>query len=184
MSTSLTPETAGQLAGSETVIRPATLDDLAALQPILEVWLRDRNTDELLPQEVHDTLDAVRTTAEGRTDRTYLVAELGGQVVGMMGFKKPDRVMQTFARRKPTVEFINAYVDPNIRRKGIGQLLLLGLEETARQQGYAEVIVNSGPRYQHKGGWDFWTRHYGQPAYIAREYYGRGGDAPVWRHLL
>lgn len=166
------------------VVRGAQLKDIERLKPILEHWIRDRDKGHALPEEVDQTIAAIKESIDGKNERQYIVIEdTEGHAVGIMGFKKPDKVMKTFARTKNTVEFINAYVDPRLSGKGVGSILLRELEEVVRLFGYKEVIVNSGPRYKDTA-WDFWTKAYGEPAYIAKEYYGRGGDAPVWRKQL
>jgi GNAT superfamily N-acetyltransferase len=96
-------------------------------------------------------------------------------------FRFNDMLLHTSTDRP--VEFLNAYVDPERRNKGIGRALAGRLEEIALQAGHTEIIVNSGPRYK-DSGWIFWTRLYGEPITTQKDYYGPGADAKIWRKLL
>jgi GNAT superfamily N-acetyltransferase len=168
--------------------RTVSLSDLAALRPILEFWLRDRDTGDPLPDEVNKVLRNVEASIERPrpTEMYFLVAEdENRQVVGLMGFTKPDKDMRAFTSRVDAnpVELINAYIDEEQRGSGAGTALADGLEHIAREAGFTEVLVNSGPRYQ-ESGWPFWDKRYGEPVAIQRDLYGPGGDAPVWRGSL
>jgi hypothetical protein len=166
------------------IIREPRLEDIAALQPILEHWIRDRRTGELLTEEVASTLRAIETSIEGQGETRYRVAETpAGEVIGVMGLKPAAESMKPFTAGTRSAELINAFVSPDKLIKGTGLALATQLEGVARQEGYDEVVINSGPRYKDTG-WSFWTALYDQPVGIARGLYGQGGDAPVWRKAL
>jgi len=170
--------------GFDGIVRSVELRDLEQIQPILELWVRDRLTGTPLPDEVNSTLDAIASSIKGVRRRAYLVAQnTEGQVVGVMGLAEPNETMRRFATTPHPVEFINAYVDSQERGRGAGRALAQELEQIARDAGYTEVLVNSGPRYR-DSGWPFWTKLYGEPVAIQKELYGPGGDAPVWRKSL
>jgi GNAT superfamily N-acetyltransferase len=123
-------------------------------------------------------------SVQGLNDRTYVVAaDEEGRPVGVMGMVPPGEDMRPFVTTEKPIEFINAYVDPNQRSKGLGQALAAKLEEKAVQAGHTEVVVRSGPRYE-KSGYPFWTRMYGQPVSVQKDFYGAGYDSPVWRKRL
>ncbi len=166
-------------------VRPLTVNDLEEVKPILEVWLKDRVTNEPLTKEVDEGLEVMKDSVDGHNDRSYLVAEDAGKVIGIVGMKNPDEVMLGFARTQKPYELVNAYVDPRYRKgRGVGRSLVAGLESLAKQKGHKELILNSGPRYKDTG-WGFYDK---LPGYkrvgLATEYYGVGGDAPVWSKVL
>ncbi len=164
-------------------VRKPEYRDLNHLMPILRTWIRSRDNGSIISGEVNDVINAVNQSILGLSDRQYLIAENeNGDVAGIMGMKHPDETMLPFANTDRPIEIINAYVDPAEIGKGIGTTLLLSLEKRAKEQGYKEVIANSGPRNKHSG-WDFWTKRYGEPV-KAKEFYGNGADAMIWRKSL
>ncbi len=169
----------------ETVTKPTVRDtkigDAEALKPILENWIRDRHTGELLADEVASVMKAIDESVQGQNGKKYVVAEDSkGNVVGVMGMTTPGEDMRPYTTTSSPIEFINAYVNPVQRGTGIGKLLAKELEDRAISAGYTEVIVNSGPRYKDTG-WSFWSSLYGEPIAVQKDLYGPGGDAPVWR---
>ncbi|HLC91544.1 MAG TPA: GNAT family N-acetyltransferase [Candidatus Saccharimonadales bacterium] len=165
-------------------IRAARIEDLPALQPILERWIFDRETGNPLPDEVADVMQGIRFSIEGTLDRTYVVAEdAEGRVVGMMGLVPPSAEMLKFTTSSNPAELINADVADDQRGKGVGKALVNHLEDVAVSKSYDGIVVNSGPRYR-ETGWPFWTRIYGEPVGTAKDLYGPGGDAMVWGKSL
>jgi RimJ/RimL family protein N-acetyltransferase/GNAT superfamily N-acetyltransferase len=166
------------------VIRDTRIGDAQALQPTLEKWIRDRNTDDVLEHEVASVMKAINESTEAQNNKKYVVAEdYEGNVVGVMGMANPGKDMQPYTKTDKTVEFINAYIDPAYRGLGTGKLLAKILEEKALQAGYTKIIVNSGPRYKDTG-WAFWTSLYGEPVAVQKDLYGPGGHAPIWSKSL
>jgi ribosomal protein S18 acetylase RimI-like enzyme len=165
-------------------IRPLQARDLEEIKPILETWLKSRDTGEPLPDEVTETIDKMQISVEGGNDRVYLVAEDEGNVIGIIGYKLPDNVMNGFARTKNPTELINAYVLPGQTGRRVGKTLVEKLEEMAKLNNFTEIIINSGPRYK-KTSWNFYDNLPGyQRVGVAEKYYGEGGDAPVWSKIL
>lgn len=167
------------------VVRLLCEEDLHPLKPILESWVRHRDTGVPIPEEVESDLQVMRDSLHQGIP-IYLVAEAAnGQVIGVIGLTFPSERMKEFTTTSAPIELINAYVASDWRGgKGVGTALVRALEEEARQRGCTEVILNSGPRYK-ETGWGFYDR---LPGYsrvgIAERMYGEGGDALVWRKYL
>lgn len=166
-------------------IRFAKEQDIPSLRPILDTWIRDRNTGQLIQTEIEEVLLDVKGSVSSTNNITYLVAEkTDGEVIGMLGFRAPEEKMLPYVSTQNPAEMINAYVDKNHRGgKGVGRALVSKVEELAKQKGHTEIIFNSGPRYRYSG-WAIWVRIFGEPVAVAKDYYGKGGDAMVWRKLL
>jgi len=166
-------------------IRLVREEDETALHPILETWIRDGDTHQIIPDEIEGVLNAVRESAQGTNDATYLVAETPeGEVIGMMGFRPPEERMMAYTTTSNPVEFVNAFVAKDHRGgKGVGSKLVSALREQAKDKGHTEVVFNSGPRYKFSG-WPIWLRLFGRPIAKAKGYYGEDGDASVWREEL
>ena len=118
-------------------------------------------------------------------DRKYLVADDNGKIIGVIGYKTPDTKMLEFSQTQNPTELVNAYVDPEQRKgRGVGRSLVSSLEQSAANDGFTEIILNSGQRYK-ETGWGFYDRLPGFSRIgIAKNYYGEGGDAPVWSKIL
>lgn len=165
-------------------IRPLVINDLLEIKPILETWLKSRDTGEPLPDEVIETIETMQDSIKKENNRIYLVAKEEGSVIGVIGYKYPDDTMRGFSRTENPAELINAYVNPEQRGRGVGKALVDKLEEMAKSKEFTEIILNSGPRYKDTA-WEFYDNLPGyQRVGIAKEYYGEGGDAPVWSKIL
>jgi GNAT superfamily N-acetyltransferase len=86
----------------------------------------------------------------------FLVAEADGEPAGCGGWRVHGDPADG------VVEVKRVYVEPGFRRRGLAQLLMAALEETAADAGHRAVVLNSGNR---------------QPEALAL--YGALGYAPV-----
>lgn len=168
---------------SDLVIREPVRDDVRALQPVFQQWIRDRNTGAFLLGEADGVKDAIRASIAGESSQEYLVAEQSGQVLGIMGIQPPNETMRQFTQTAKPIELITALIADDARGKGVGRALVAALTEKAQEQDATELVVNSGLRYK-KTGWPFWRRLFGEPVGVAESYFGPGGDAMVWRKPL
>ena len=115
----------------------------------------------------------------------YLVAVTeDGEIIGVVGMRPPSPEVLQFVSTDRPVEMINAYVDTGHRKgRGVGTALVRELERLARECGYGEMILNSGPRYRNSG-WEFFDRLGYERRGLARDLYGEGDHAPVWSKIL
>lgn len=166
-------------------IREVTQGDIESLRPILEEWVRYPGTEQVIEEEVVDTLGAIGRVSSGEDpDKKYYVATVDGRVVGGMGFKAdPDEQVGSFAHTERPVEVINAYVSGRSRQSGAGTALIERIKEEARSAGFTELLVNSGPRYE-KSGWGFYDKVIGAKLGFIANFYGEGFDAAVWGEEL
>ena len=162
------------------------VEDLESVRPILETWIRHWKTGEVIASEVEQDLGQMKGSIEGSNEGVSLVAETHeGEVVGVIGLKPPDERMLKFTTTDKPAELIHAYVAREHRGgKGVGRALVNQLEREAIVRGYKEMVLNSGPRYE-ETGWGFYDRLEGYTRMgVAKDYYGAGIDAPVWRKVL
>lgn len=73
----------------------------------------------------------------GPPDGAFLVGYLGGEAVCCGGVKRLSG---------EACEIKRMYVDPAHRGRGIARALLVALEDTARELGYAVARLDTGPR--------------------------------------
>jgi len=165
-------------------VRLVQEEDLPQIDMILEAWVRDPGTGVIIQREVDEVLERIRQGIDNPENGTNVVAEdLQGRVIGVMGIYPVDPEMQQYVTTDNPREINNAYVADDVRGSGAGKSLVKKLESIGLQRGYKELVLNSGPRYK-ETGWEFWKRVYGEPVDVAKDYYGPGYDAMVWRKLL
>lgn len=168
------------------IVRPLIREDIPSIKPILETWVRNPQTGEILTEEVINDLISMADSLNKKGDKEYFVAQTTqGKIIGTMGLSHPKLEIKPFATTPKPVELINAYVDINFRGgKGVGSALVSKLAERAATGGFTEILLDSGPRYR-VTGWGFWDKQPGfQRIGIAKELYGLEGDAPVWQRIL
>ena len=167
-------------------VRPLRAADLTSVERILRIWVRDSPGSPPLDAEVGRHLTLMAASLVEERGYRYLVAATEAEgIVGVIGMRPPSGEMLRFAGTSRPVELINIYVDTQHRRgRGTGTALVRELERLARESGYSEMFVNSGPRYR-QTGWEFFDRlgDYERRG-LARNLYGEGEDAPVWSKLL
>ena len=89
--------------------------DLAKVRPILETWIRDSQTGQVLTDEINEVLARIQGSINGDNQYGYLVAESPTQLLGIIGYRPPEgRVMEFTITDKPA-EGINLYADSQIR---------------------------------------------------------------------
>ncbi len=151
-----------ELAGQHTIeTSPLVESDIEQLKPVLEQHIRDRNTGQVLLDEIAETESYMRgeTDNYGRT-RKYIVArDETGKIWGCMAYSTPDPDMVTHFQlgNEPVAELLNAFVSSEIfRGGGVGKKLFDSIRDAAKADGNKLLVINSGPRYKKAG--DFMTR--------------------------
>lgn len=168
------------------IVRTLQREDIPQLKPILETWIRNMVTHEIIREEVDKDLTSLEESLGGSNGRQYLVAQIHeGRLVGMIGLSPLKKPLKQFATTEKPIELVNAYVDRNYRAgQGVGTALVKALREKAEEHGFTEILLDSGPRYRFTG-WGFWDKQPGlRRVGVAKDLYGPGNDAPVWQRLL
>ena len=168
------------------IVRTLQREDIPQLKPILETWIRNMITHEILSEEVEKDSAFLEGSLDGSNGRQYLVAQTHeGKLVGVIGLSPLKEPLKQFATTERPIELVNAYVDRNYRGgQGVGTALVKALRERAEKQGFTEVLLDSGPRYR-VTGWGFWDKQSGfRRVGVAKDLYGPRNDAPVWQRLL
>lgn len=164
------------------VVRQAQVGDAETVLAIAREWVKSPSG-ETIEDEITEIKEALERSVGENPDRSYIVAELGGEVVGVMGLTVPNELMRQHAQTDNPVEIVNAFVRRDLRGAGVGGKLLDNVFEQARIGSFDEVIVNSGPRYKDTA-WSFYDKKFGTPRAILKDYYGAGRDAPFWSKVL
>jgi ribosomal-protein-alanine acetyltransferase len=113
------------LSSLTAMVRDATLADIAQIMALGEV------AGDLVRWNRSHYLEALNSDS---APRVLLVAEGNGEWRGLFGF-----IMARAVRDEWEVE--NVAVSSQVRRKGLGQLLLAAVVERARQRGATRVLL-------------------------------------------
>jgi GNAT superfamily N-acetyltransferase len=157
--------------------------DVSQLVKIARHWIVSRG--HVLEDEVEEVQRRFTDTANGDSSSTYLVAHHEGNAIGVVGFRVPEEQMEQYKSSPDSnsAELINFFVNPNSRGSGVGKALLFAAFEKAEDQGFEEMIWNSGPRYE-KTAWGFYDHVVGDGTTPENNYYGPGAHARIWRKKL
>ncbi len=169
----------------ETTVRQMTAEDVVKTGPVLEQWVRDAESGQIISDEIAEIQKNMEDSVTGASsDKQYLVAEnTEGEVIGVMGMAFPSAEMTEVAQSEHPVEIINAFVSGEALGQGVGGKLLENVFAVSKFIGATEVIVNSGPRYK-DSAWNFYDKKFNGRLTTLKDKYGPGLDAPVWSKLL
>lgn len=165
-------------------INPLLENDIVQFDPILNAHVRNRETKELIADEV----EAIKGYMKGRVDeygrtRTYLVAkDQSGKVLGCMAYSSPDPDMTAhfhIEHPEDSIELLNAFVSPELfRGGGVGSKLFEAICEAGRRSAKKQLLIHSGPRYQ--DSWGFYDKMADGSTGFIENKYGQGRNAKTW----
>ena len=170
---------------SQPRIRLIKEEDIEAVTSILKQWVRHWETRDIIQDEIDEIVLSIEKSINGENNYRYFLAESqSGEVQGIVGYRLPDKRMLDFTTSDKAIELTNFYIGNDFRGKGIGKALFQKLERAASEEGFDQVVLNSGPRYKDTA-WPFYDSYPGLGRVgTAKDMYGQGIDAPVWRKDL
>ncbi|TMU87070.1 GNAT family N-acetyltransferase [Bacillus sp. BHET2] len=74
-------------------------------------------------------------------------------------------------------EIGTVFVHPDYQLRGVGKLLLNVMFLTFLNKGIKEFCLDSGYANAQK----VWTKTFGEPDYLLKDYWGKGSDHMIWR---
>ncbi|MED2793393.1 GNAT family N-acetyltransferase [Bacillus wiedmannii] len=81
---------------------------------------------------------------------------------------------------KDLYEIGTVFVLPEYQRNGIGKLLLNAMYITLLSRGITEYCLDSG----YKKAQSIWTKKFGEPSYVLKDYWGESSDHMIWKKSL
>lgn len=111
-------------------VRAAVASDAERLASLL--------TDEGYPAGASDLAERIErfSSQESRA----LVAEAGGEVIGLIAF----HLLPRFETDERFIRIVALVVDPGVRERGIGRLLMTEVEAAARAEGASFLEITAG----------------------------------------
>jgi GNAT superfamily N-acetyltransferase len=128
---------------AELAIRPFEVRDAEAVSSLIRHTMATSNSRDYAPERLQPLIDyfTPAKVAQLSAERSCFVAELGGQIVGTAALDGQ--------------EIVTFFVHPGAQGGGIGRRLLARLEQTAREQGLTQLLVDASltgaPFYQRMG---------------------------------
>jgi predicted N-acetyltransferase YhbS len=129
-------------------IRLATEADIAALHVLIPESVRALSAHYYTPQQIESALIYIfGVDTQLIVDRTYLVAETNGRIVGCGGWSKrktlfggdqskTGQVDSLLDPRREAARIRAFFVHPDWSRQGIGRQIIVACEAAARQAGF------------------------------------------------
>lgn len=114
----------------QVTLRNATADDAERLAVML--------TEEGYPAGASDL--AARIARFSAPGSRVVAAEAGGEVIGFVAF----HIVPRFETDDRFVRIVTLVVDPGVRERGIGRLLMAEAERVAREEGAASLEITAG----------------------------------------
>jgi len=141
-------------------IRDVKVSDLDFVKKIYSVhWTNANGNSDL--NEVEYALGLVRDSINKTGDSIkfnehYIVADIDGEVVGVLGYKKLFAKFLHFAKTSKPIELSNLFVAADKIKTGVGRTLVGELIKRAKDDGYSELVVRSANRW--KNSWQFYDK--------------------------
>ncbi|MGE0999241.1 GNAT family N-acetyltransferase, partial [Bacillus sp. Gnz1/3] len=81
---------------------------------------------------------------------------------------------------KDLYEIGTVFILPEYQKKGIGSFLLHTMFLTLLSRGITEYCLDSG----YKKAQSIWTKKFGEPSYVLKDYWGESSDHMIWKKSL
>lgn len=171
-------------------IRRPRKEQVEELNQFFELVIRDtfnkNNIADLidtLEEEVKDKRRALDEDIEsGGKDKYFLVATIDEMIIGTIAHGKPNELIQkyTLGELNDIHEIGTVYVHPEFQQQGIGNLLLSEMFEVLKEKKIEEFCLDSG----YKSAQKIWSKKFGEPEYLFKDFWGDGADHMIWRLKL
>lgn len=123
------------------ITKPKT-EDLDKIFEILLQWTER--------EEAEKYVKRIKNEINGKTEfnMSFWVIKKDEEVAGVGGLSEILPSIKNFSKTKNPCELKILYLDNKFRGQGFGKILLNSLEEKAKENKYAELIIRSAERYK------------------------------------
>ena len=156
------------------IIRNAEKKDLTDIRDIYSLYYKDKKDLEHFTNRVKEVLGEPEFA--GQWDFHYLVAEIDGEVLGLIGYRKPAEKLLQFTKTPEPIELYSLFV--RNRGGGVGQILVAEMIKKTKESKYTEIVVYSSEKWN--DSWGF----YDKLGFVRTGHLNVGGDGQVWTMVL
>ena len=129
------------------ILRPATGADIADLHVLIERSVRQLQTPDYSPEQIEGALGTLLgVDTQLIRDRTYIIAEVDGQLAGCGGWSYRKTLFGSDGRTGREDDLLNPaldaakirafFIDPSFVRRGIASVILMACENAAIAAGF------------------------------------------------
>lgn len=168
------------------VIYKPTKEDVKSVFEVFEASITDAfekegigDLTEDISYEIEDKKTLFTKSMETKdSDIHFLVAKMGEKVIGTISFGPCGNDIKKYTNNQlhSIGELGSLYICPKYQGKGIGSALIQSMMKHLQSLGIEEFCFDSG----YKRAQEKWTRKFGEPYIILKDYWGKDFDHMVW----
>lgn len=173
-------------------IRRPNSDDIDELYLFFRIVITNTYKDEGLSQLVDDIENEINSKKQylkndfdsNGENRYFLLAidTNNDKIIGTIEIGPASTLINscTSVVLKDLYEIGTVFILPEYQRKGIGSLLLNAMYLTLLSRGITEYCLDSG----YKIAQSIWTKKFGKPSYVLKDYWGESNNHMIWKKSL
>lgn len=133
---------------------------------------------EFIAEEVESKMQMVRNFLEGSKEYYFMIAKIEDSIVGTISFGSCGNIIRQCCEGQlnDVGELGSLYVLPRHQDQGIGSKLINSLILHLKQNQIENFCLDSGFKKAQKR----WTRKFGEPYKIMKDYWGPSSDHFIW----
>ncbi|MDF1696382.1 MAG: GNAT family N-acetyltransferase [Saprospiraceae bacterium] len=110
------------------------------------------------------------------------VAKHHDQIVGIIGYGKPNTIIQDHFRIQDerTPEVKNVYVLPTVQKRGVGTFMFDKVLKLLQKKQFDAYFLDSGYQSSQK----YWQKKIGLPELVLKDYWEKGYHHMIWKQKL
>ena len=173
-------------------IRRPNSDDLEELHLLFRIVITNTYKNEGLSQLLDDIENEInmkkqylKNDFDSNGEKRYFLLAIdtnNDKIIGTIEVGRASTLINscTGGVFKELYEIGTVFILPEYQRKGIGSLLLNTMFLTLLSRGITEYCLDSG----YKNAQSIWTKKFGKPSYILKDYWGDSNDHMIWNKSL
>ncbi|HFK1762939.1 GNAT family acetyltransferase [Bacillus wiedmannii] len=173
-------------------IRRPNSDDLNELNLFFRLVITHTFKNEWLSKllddienEIHTKKQYLKNDLESNGESRYFLLAIdtsNDKIIGTIEIGPASTLIHscTGGVLKDLYEIGTVFVLPEYQRKGIGNVLLNAMYITLLSRGITEYCLDSG----YKKAQSIWTKKFGEPSYVLKDYWGESSDHMIWKKSL
>ncbi|MGE6261154.1 GNAT family N-acetyltransferase [Heyndrickxia sporothermodurans] len=171
-------------------IRRPEIKDIIELHSFFRLVITDTFIKEGIGDKLNDINDEINvkekyleSDLESNGENRYFLTALDGEkIIGSIEYGPASDLINSCTNNafKDLIEVGTVFVHPDYQRMGVGNRLLNTMYLTLKNKGIEEFCLDSGYMNAQK----IWKKKFGKPAYLLKNYWGKGYDHMIWRIIV